>query len=357
LCRRWRKALDEFLPYADDEVVAQAIRRAKASTTDLKTLDVVVSDRGHPPQADSAPSPHSGSILLQAAVGAVCSRRAGMPIRDWNRLLERVYSLSFEQRRLVHRAWLESGLIDELRRTRWQSAAIFARKPVLMTFRVGDARFGSVDGLVMPSRLARLQELASSLGLSTSLNPSPSPYLPARLMVRCDDGVMIDEFAESASLQIEFLNSEPASPVQRRDVESREIRVGFKTRRAFPTFSPPDGVTLTMHQRPDAPPFWSASVGGRNIWSYSPEAASFWIRRASGCDVARLGSGAELQPVGAFLPLSLARWLAMVSGTNPGPTPRDSYVNLAPSRHLAERVLGVLTSISSQQLSLGEVDD
>jgi hypothetical protein len=357
LCRRWRKAIEEFLPHAESEEAAQSLRRAKTSTTDLKTLDIVVSERGHRPNAERAPMPNEGCLLVQASVGAVCARRAGMPIRDWNRLLETAFSLNFEQRRLVHRAWLESGLVDELRRTRWPSAAIFARKPVLLTFRVGSARFGSVDGLVMPSRLVQLREVASSLGLSTSLNRSPSPYLPARLMVRSDDPSTIDEFAAAAELQVRYLSSEPASPVRRRDVESREIRAGFATRRAFPTFPPPDGVALTMHYRADAPPYWSALIDDRTIWSYSPEAVSFWIRRALGKDVARLVSGAELEPVATFLPLSLARWLAVVSGTNPGPRQQNTYVNLAPSRHLAERVLGVLASLSSQQTSIGVEDD
>ena len=145
--------------------------------------------------------------------------------------------------------------------------------------------------------------------------------------------------------------------MQRRDVESQEIRAGFATRRAFTTFPPPDGVALTMHHRADAPPYWSALIDDRTIWSYSPEAVSFWIRRALGKEVARLVNGAELEPVGAFLPLSLARWLAVVSGTNPGPRPPNTYVNLAPSRHLAERVLGVLDSLSSQQTPLGDEDD
>lgn len=355
LCRKWRKVLDEFLPYADNELVRQAIRSAKAATANLKTLNVVASDRGHRPQMTGAPPVHDGCLLVQAAVGTVCARRSGMAIRDWNRLLEEAFSISYEQRRFVHRAWLEAGLIDELRQTQWQSAAIFARKPALMTFKVGDTRFGSIDGLVMPSRLAQLNGFAIELGLSTSLNPSPSPYLPARLMVRSAEAEKIDEFAVAASLEIDFLSRDSNSPVRRRDIESREVRTGYVPRKAYPTFPVPDGVMLRMHQRPGSPSFWSAGVADHTIWSYSPEAVSFWIRMALGEEVARLGSGSELEIVGSFLPLSAARWLALVSGTNPGPGPKNSYVNPAPSRILAEKVLQALKSESSAQLTSGDI--
>ena len=356
LCRRWRKALDEFLPYAESESLGQAIRSAKAATIDLKTLNIVSSDRGHRPQ-NPAPHTHDGCRLVQSVVGSVCARRSGMAIKDWNRLLEEAFSISYEKRRFVHRAWLEAGLVDELRQTHWQSTAIFARKPVLMTFRVGGARFGSVDGLVMPSELARLQQAAFDLGLSTSLNPSPSPYLPARLMVRSYNPKKIDEFAVAASLPVSFLSSEPNSPIRRRDVENRDIRTGYVPRKAFPTFSPPEGVTLTMHQRSGAPPFWSAIVGDHTIWSYSPEAVSFWTQIALGGEVARPGSGSELEVVGSFLPLSTSRWLALVSGTNPGPNPQNIYVNPAPSRNLAERVLLALSKETSPQLASGGQGD
>lgn len=357
LCRKWRKMLDEFLPYAESELASQAIRSAKAATSDLKTLNVVTSDRGHRLQTAAAPPAHDECRLVLSVVGTVCARRSGMAIRDWNRLLEEAFSISYEKRRFVHRAWLEAGLVDELRQTQWQSTAIFARNPVLMTFRVGDTRFGSVDGLVMPSRLSHLQQVALDLGLSTSLNPSPSPYLPARLMVRSNDHGKIDEFASAASLEASFLSSEPNAPIRRRDIEIREIRAGYVPRKAFPTFPPPEGVTLTMHQRPGAPSFWSAIVGDCTIWSYSPEAVSFWIQLALGGEVARLGSGSELEVVGSFLPLSTARWLALVSGTNPGPTASGSYVNPAPSRSLAERVMQALAAESSTQITSGAKDD
>jgi len=357
LCRKWRKMLDEFLRYAESETVGQAIRSAKSVTDDLKTLSVVSSSQGHRPQTSAAPPAHDGARLVQAAVGTVCARRSGMSIRDWNRLLEEAFTISYEKRRLVHRAWLEAGLVDELRQTQWQSTLIFARKPVLMTFRVGDTRFGSVDGLVMPSRLVGLQEVASDLGLSTSLNASCSPYVPARLMVRSKDHKTIDEFAEAASLPVGFLAGVPNSPIPCRDIENREIRAGYVSRKAYPTFPPPDGVTLTMHQRSGAPPFWSATAEGRRIWSYSPEAVSFWVQRAFGGEVARLRDGSGLEASGSFLPLSTARWLALVSGTNPGPSSQGTYVNPAPSRNLAERVLLDLSKQSSPQLTSGDHDD
>jgi hypothetical protein len=357
LCRKWRRVLDEFLPYAESESVGQAMRSAKAATNDLKTLNVVSSDRGHRPQTAVVPPAHDGCRLVQAAVGTVCARKSGMAIRDWNRLLEEAFSISYEKRRLVHRAWLEAGLIDELRQIQWQSSAIFARNPVLMTFRVGDTRFGSVDGLVMPSRLDRLQKVASDIGLSTSLNPSPSPFLPARLMVRSHEARKIDEFADAASLEIAFLGYRPNSPIRRRDVDNREVRAGYVLRKAYPTFPPPEGVTLSMHQRSGSPPFWSAVVADRSIWSYSPEAVSFWIQMALGEEIARLGSGSELEIISSFLPLSAARWLALVSGTNPGPNAQNTYVNPAPSRNLAERVLQEIISESSAQLTSGDNDD
>ena len=357
LCRSWRKSLDEFLPYAENEAVQQAIRSAKAATKDLEMFNIVASDRGHSPQNAKAPAVHEGCLLVQAVVGTVCARRSGMAIRDWHRLLEEAFSISYDMRRFVHRAWLEAGLVDELRQTKWQSTSIFARKPVLMTFKVEGTRFGTVDGLIMPSKLERLEKLARDLGLSTSLNPSPSPYLPKRLMVRSATAAKIDEFAAAASLEVAFLSQWPNTQIRRRDVESREIRAGYQSRKAYPTFSPPEGATLSMHQRSGAPPFWSAVIGGHTIWSYSPEAVSFWIRMALGDEFARLGSGSELEVISSFLPLSVARWLALVSGTNPGPRPKSSYVNPAPSRTLAEKVLRELTSESSPQLMAGDRND
>jgi hypothetical protein len=357
LCRRWRKALDEYHPFAETDVVAQAMGRAKAATSDLKTLDVVVSDRGHRMHPDSPPPTNQNCRVVQAAVGSICTRRAGMRIGEWFRLLDRAFSLTERQRRFVHRAWLESGLIDELRQTKWQGSAIFARKPVLLAFRVGSARFGSVDGLVMPSRLAHLRDVASELELSTSLNGSPSPFVPARLMVRSEDPALVEKFAAAAGLEIRFLSADPSASIPRRDVEHREIRRGYQSRRASPTFAPRSGIEMTMHRRPDAPSFWSSEVDGRTIWSYSPEATSFWVRRVNGDEVARLGSGSMLEPVESFLPLSLARWLAVVSGTNPGPASDGRYLNPGPSRILALRVLGLLNSLSSGQTESGATDD
>jgi hypothetical protein len=356
MCRRWRQSLDDYVGSADDDATRTAMRRAKQAT-DLKTLEVVISERGHRPSLDRAPVPHLSCRVVQAAIGSYSTRRAGMSIREWNRLLETAFSLSYDKRRLVHRAWVEAGLIDELHRTRWQGTAIFARRPVLMTFRVGSARFGSIDGLVMPTRLAHLQEIASTLGLSTSLNRSPSPFLPARLMVRSSDPDRLDEFAARAGLKVTFLASGPSLDVPRRDVEFTELRMGYTTRRSFPTFTPPDGTVITMHQRSDAPQFWSAEIGSRRVWSYSPEAVSFWILRARSAGATRIGQGSELEASLAFLPLSIARWLSVVSGTNPGPRPSGCYVNSAPSRHLAERVFGLVEVLSSDQIKSGAESD
>jgi len=355
-CRAWRRLLDEYAPHAVDEVTAQAMRRARSAVENLRTLAVVVSDRGQRPPA-SSPEPYPGCRLTMAAIGAFCARRAGMQVRDWNELLEQAFGIDPLTRRFVHRAWVEAGLIDELRQTQWRGVSVFARRPTLATFRVGEACFGSVDGLVMRGPLARLCERAETLGLSVSMNPSPSRFLPERLMVMSSEPNRIDEYAAAVGLEVRRLTSQPTSDVRMRDLERAEIVSGYVTRRAWPTFSPPAGVSLIAHHRADAPMFWSASFEGRSVWSYSPEAVSFWARRALGLEVARLGEGGDVEPEQSFLPLSIARWLAVVSGKNPGPRPDGRYVNPAASRNLAQRTIRIVESLSSKQIAPGERDD
>lgn len=353
LCRAWRQTLDRFSAAAADDPTKHAIHRSKAAT-DL-TLGVVETTRNHFVRSETYAKPHENCRLVQAALGSYCARRAGIDISGWNRLLESAFRITPLERRFVHRAWLEAGFIDEARRIQWSGVSIFARTPFLWLFRSGDDCFGSVEGLVMPSRMSGLEDLAGHTALVYSLNNSPSPHVPPRLMVRGTEHAIRD-FASRAELEIRYLPPSPIAHVHRREDAQHIPPLGYRPERSMPTFMPPECVELLMHSRSGAPRYWSARTEGHQVWSYAPEAPSFWICRKLGLETTRLGKGAELEAHRSFLPLSIARWLSGASSISPGPI-NGQYLNVASSRQLAERTIEFVNVLPQPQSIIGGSHD
>lgn len=207
----------------------------------------------------------------------------------------------------------------------------------------------------MPSRMSGLRDLADKMELVCSLNHSPSRHVPPRLMIRGEED-KVRRFASRADFEIRYLLPFPVANMRRREDSQRTPPLGYRFERSMPTFLPPDGVEVLMHSRPGAPRYWSAQVAGGTVWSYAPEATSFWVCRALGLASARLGKGGELEAHRSFLPLSLARWLSSVSGISPGPID-DQYLNVASSRKLAERTLQIANNIVQPHSIAGGLND
>ena len=342
---KWRKLLDPANRCWDSETKSRL--RAIHAMRGLVPSDFEIPDSVLI-QNLNYPEPSPKWKIVAAALGTNCCREIGMDWRTWSSLLRSQFGVTAFQMEQVHRGWLEGGFIDHPSSTRWSGVRIMARQPIVWLFRSGQSRFGSVEGLLMPNRLRSLELLAAELGLSHSLNLSPSPFVPPRMVVSSVDYERIEEFARRANLTIQFLSATPdlTQPIRESATETPPINYQVRAR-AGETFRPHDSAKIRSFYRPDgdSAPYWLTSFGDQEVWSYSRAAIDGWSDYLAGEKSWETSLGHEITAATAFLPLSAARWLAAVSGTPPGPRfgPKPQYVNVASSRESAQTTLSAVS--------------
>jgi hypothetical protein len=311
----------------------------------------------HPPTeySDNFDNSIKRDVLL-AATAARSLRAKGIPIAAWREMLMEHLDLNWKEVRFIHRAWLESGLIDELSSVRYPGLMIFGRKPMMEIFQAGTSFVGAITGLVMPKRLEGLKKYAEERSLITAMNIGPSGLVPPHLRIRASTEAELLDFALGAGLSVGNLSLIPFPEHAHRESGTPPY-LGYRKRVAYPTFDIPSSVEFAAFESSRGPMFWTASFGGRTAWSYSPAHAEFLACHLDGSVNLRRISSVDLTIVSAFVPLYAARWIVAVGGVPSGPDAIGRYTYRFPSPELLDIFIDYYEKEVSEQLSAWHLDN
>jgi len=329
LVRAWRKKLTKLAnsppPGVEDSTI-RTLRRL--ATPESGSRDYVPAKEGFlrppTPYDDDA----SIALLRQSLLGAAgfrSLRRMGIPINDWMDMLKLVFGLEWRAARLVHRAWLESGIIDEFVNARSPGVVVFARRPRIEIFESEDGFVGAVSGLVMPERSVALEDLARSNQIMIARNVGPSQYVPPHLRVWTKNFDSLATYAREAGLDTYMLSENPFEESESIEKGIRPTR-GYVARKNYPTFELPDGVSVSLFKGSGSPLVWECREDSTLSWTHSAAHSEHLATIFSGIENLVQTSAVDVAAKYAFLPLPVARWITMVSGVPSGPDANEVYL-------------------------------
>jgi hypothetical protein len=329
LVRAWRKKLTKLAnnpPQGIDESVIHTLRRL--ATPESGKRDSVPAKEGFSRPPTPYDDEKSIALLRQSLLGAAgfrSLRRMGIPINDWMDMLKLVFGLEWRAARLVHRAWLESGIIDEFVHARSPGVVIFARRPRIEVFESEDGFVGAVSGLVMPERFVALEDLAKSNEIMIATNVGPSKYVPPHLRVWTNSFDSLTAFAREAGLDLYMLSENPFEEIESIEKGMRPTR-GYAARKNYPTFELPDGASVALFKGSGSPLVWECGGDSTSSWTYSAAHSEHLAAVLGGAENLVQISAVDMVAKYAFLPLPVARWITMVSGVPSGPDEDNTYL-------------------------------
>ena len=329
LVRAWRKKLTKLAnnpPFGVEESTIRTLRRL--ATPESGTREHVPTKEGF----SRPPTPYDDDILIASlresllgAVGFRSLRRMGIPINDWMDMLKLVFGLEWRAARLVHRAWLESGIIDEFVNARSPGVVVFARRPRIEIFESEDGFVGAVSGLVMPERFVALADLAKSNGIMIATNVGPSQYVPPHLRVWTKNYELLATYAREAGLDVYMLSENPFEESESIEKGIKPTR-GYVARKNYPTFDLPDGASIDLFKGSGSPLVWECKGDSAFSWTYSAAHSEHLAAILSGAENLVQTSAVDVAAKHAFLPLPVARWITMVSGVPSGQDANEDYL-------------------------------
>lgn len=104
---------------------------------------------------------------FEECCAALASNRKGIPTPEFLRLINELFKVSDNHRLKwgIARSWVESGCFDRAFRTRWRGASYFARSPHMVVHHCPGGYRATLLGLVVPDLRLRLTRSAERLGL------------------------------------------------------------------------------------------------------------------------------------------------------------------------------------------------
>lgn len=336
LVRKWRQLIEEA---SRCEAIGREDRQVLSMMRSKNNFDGQCEPAGgylRPPtpyEDDETLSTQRDALLAALAVRSLRSK--GIPISQWMSMLIEHFGLDWKMARLVHRGWLESGVIDQYSSTNAPGLKIFARRPQMHIFQTEDAYIGAITGLVMPGVLESIKASANHLSISTAMNFGPCALVPPHLRLKSSSEETLKSFAATANLETTYLEQVPFSPKMHRENGSHPEN-GYRTRSSHPTFPVPDGVSLNAFESSRMPMFWTVKFGDTVAWSYSPTHAEYLACHLSGRSNLKRVSSVDLVAESAFVPFTSARWIIVVSGVPSGPDAKLLYHYRLPSPEITD---------------------
>lgn len=329
LKRKWRQRIHQI---AEQEAqkrnleVASMLRKLAHpnSRTGVK-VSAVGSFSSPPTPYEDSTSSYELRKVLQAAVGARLLRTKGIPIRIWMSMIQDIFGVDNKTARLIHRGWLESGILDELISIRSPGAMVFARPPRLEVFESESGFFGGVSGLVMPERFEKLRILASEAKIKATNNIGPSQFVPPHLRIRSESLEELATFAQESRLQVHQIAPKPFGGDSAREYGRCPTRTYF-ARRNFPTFECQGDSQVSLFESMKGPLIWSVEDDSVKTWTYSSAHSEHLKMLINGVDNFEIKSAVDLSVRCSFIPLQAARWITMVAGVPSGPNQSGQYI-------------------------------
>lgn len=327
LRRRWHKMLTKAraaVPAFDGARRAIGKRFSHLPQVELPSTPSTATPREVTPPPRAA-DPRVERLLSILATRA-CSR-AGLPWGEWKDLVSRIFAFSPSQSRAVMRAWEEAGVLDVASLARWRSLAVFARDPMLVAVRSGPVVRATLMGLALESMRTEVGQAASRLGVPIEERGSFSPHVPRTLALRAASDVVITEIARSVGIGVKWLDlsclgGRAAMP---RGLQ-QEPPVGYVASAEWPHWSltsgaAPSGASVVRWTRPGQPDYWTVKTAKLTVWTYHPNTARLWASAALAEDAIIDAGEHDLRARHAYLPIPLARVVAVLGAALPGPDP------------------------------------
>ncbi len=314
------------------------------------------------------PLSHRGfanSERLNAAVtrlAALLVSQRGISEREFALLLKDTLDIPWPAVWPTLRAWVENGMLDCLVDLRWRARLYFGCQPSLVAYRNRNGVSAILAGLIPPFLRQRFNELIPSLGIKEIERFSSSPNVPPLLCCHANSSEQLTRL--TIELELPALNwlSKPdalASSVAHLMNASAPEPINWPMykqwdwqRLAFlanPTDREQHKLSLHWCRRDDGPDCYKIYQGSSLIWwTRSRTWAILAALKLAGIPATHRTTPAEISfsTDGAYLPLPLARFAAIVGPIAPGPTLGDAsareYQYVFPSDRLADIVLNTL---------------
>jgi hypothetical protein len=305
------------------------------------------------------------SEQLQAAVTrltALLASQRGISERELVFVLKDILNIPWPAVWPTLRAWVENAMLDCLVDLRWRARLYFGRQPTLVAYRNGNGVSAVLTGLVPPFLRQRFSELVSSLGIREIERFSSSPSVPTLLCCHAKSSDQLirlttelelpalnwlckpDALASSVAHIMHASVPEPINWPMYKQWDWQRL-----TFMANPTDPKQHDLSLHWCRRDDGPDCYKIYQGTSVIWwTRSRTWAILGALKLAGIPAAHRTAPGEISfsTDGAYLPLPLARFTAVVGPTAPGPMFGDGtatkYRYVFPTDRLADVVLDTL---------------
>lgn len=326
---RWRKLLDQSFVSSDDDATKEkrsAVRRRLGDSRlllDAKDYSVADSPVEYQPEP---PDPFPAVKKIAAALAGRAASRAGLPFSEWCYFIEKFAGVQgYPQIEAITRSWSEAGFIEVLTFARWRSKFVFPLQPKLLIYRSGEAFIGYLSGLALPSTKDLLARLAKEHGIHCSERKSISKYTPGTLVLASGDFDALARVAAAGGAQVAWAALDVAKSMPGALEADAPLPTGYEMRKRItdwslsPSRASSHDIRLTYWSRDDRPAYWSVSNPSGGVgWSFQKNAARWIACSAAGMAPVAAKGLHEIAAVHAYLPLPMARRVAMLSPALPG---------------------------------------
>jgi hypothetical protein len=345
--RRWRKLLLHSEPDPADPgfVAARRANRRWFIAANLPTLDVP--DRA-PSATQSSIQPLASVDRLLRVVSGRASNRTGLPWSEWASLVQELLGVERERVAAITRAWAEAGTIEVGSFARWRQRCVFPRPPILAAFRIGDAVGATIMGMMLRETRQGMIAAAKREGILFEDRMGVSRFGPSTLTFRTSGIEKFESLCRSMGTTLIWLDidlSNYAAQVRHDGLTPAPLNYDYC--RQWTNWSLQDvtdrtAIVFEHWLRSGRPDYWKVSRGELSIWSYDLNTARLWAAALIGEPLSVADGAGDLAASHGFVPLPLARMLAVLGAGLSGPDELWRYRYPASSLRLSGMVLNVL---------------
>jgi hypothetical protein len=353
--RKWRKLLLKCRadPLDGGFNAARSKIRQRVVSGNLPIVNVPSLGLAMEMDHDRGVAPEVERLLSIAAARA--GRHTGIPYREWSSYVERVMGLSRDRARVITRSWAEAGILDIASYARWTHCSIFARAPRLVVFRTECGFGATVVGVLLPTTRRSLISAARQARVDTEERCGVSDLTPALVTMRCTGLEQLDGLSKAIGtpwswldLDIEHYAGQCRHDGHGAAPQNYNDRILW-THWSLGQLADSTVISFEHCARPGRPDYWQVSSQGRSVWSYDLNTARLWALALLGQRPFAMTEGGGLVADHAFLPLPLARFLAIVEGTASGIDASGRYSYPCRSFTLRDRLLSVVETVFDPQ--------
>jgi hypothetical protein len=352
--RRWRKALGSARFKEGDPArsIARGIVAAGGADKDLPEVKL------HAEYAlAAAPKPcrQAEDPRVQDLVDVMCAmsnRAAGVEPAVWRKLCQETLGLGWQEFKVVTRAWSEANLLDELANRRWSSRRVLAVQPHLVAFQTGRWVGATLQGLALSVSRLHLKNAAAAESVLVETIRSRSGLVPDTVTMRAATIDKIESVAQRMALPVRWLRSDPF-----RIVPGRDLTVSSPGDYERSTYGHDltgfRGVTVDRWWKAGSPGMWTVGSELYSTWTHYESSAGLWASAFAGRPIVQPTAVGRLRRDGAYLPLSVARWINAIAPVLAGPDPSEdgAYFYECPSAELSEALSDGLDEFIEEQMT------